>query len=79
MVHKKGGAKMEHENSKTFVDREKVKSVMCILGLNQLTLSERTNIPKSSLSRKLSGATEFTESEIVELQKVLGKNIFLTE
>lgn len=62
-----------------FVSRARIKARMGMLGLTQLELCKRTGISTGTLSRKLNGLALFDESDIVQLKRVLGKEIFYAE
>ena len=52
------------------MNKEKLKSVMCLNGDNQIRLSNALGISRSTLSAKINGKASFTQPEISAIKKM---------
>lgn len=52
--------------------RDEINTTIRSVGISEAELSRRSLIPRSTLARKLAGATEFTLSELIRLADALG-------
>lgn len=53
----------------------KIKGAMAEAGINQIKLSELTNISQRTISLKLNGLTDFTVKELTLFAKILKKDV----
>jgi DNA-binding XRE family transcriptional regulator len=59
------------------IDRNKLRGSIRANGMTQADLAKMLEISPNSIYNKLSGKTEFTESEIAKLRTHFGKEIFI--
>lgn len=52
---------------------------MAALGIDTITLSQRSGIPYPTLRRRLRGEAGFTLEEAIYIHKVIGQNLTLEE
>lgn len=62
-----------------FVNRNKLRGKMAENSYTQTTLSKELDICRQSLSDKLAGKSQFSESEIAILAKKFGEDVFYLE